>query len=71
VGLQVLSGKNTNSLFHQENNQGWDEAIGISPSVVYPVVAPWTLVWPEVDWYLLDVKRKEKGKGDLLSAFEY
>jgi len=29
----------------------------ISPSVVYPVMAPWTLVWPEVDWYLLDLKR--------------
>jgi len=45
--------------------------LSISPSVDYPVVAPWTLVWPEVDWYLLDLKREEKRKGDLLSAFEY
>lgn len=34
----------------------------ICPSVVYPVVAPWMLVWPYVDWYLLEVKRKEKIK---------
>ena len=42
----------------------------ISPSVVYLVVAPWMLVWPAVDWYLLEVKRKEKDKIDLVSAFE-
>lgn len=43
----------------------------ISPSVVYPVVAPWTLVWPDIDWYLLEVKRKEKGKINLVSALNY
>jgi len=32
-------------------------SLKISPSVVYPLVAPWTLVWPEVYWYLLDLKR--------------
>lgn len=23
--------------------------------VVYPVMAPWTLVWPDIDWHLLKV----------------
>ena len=40
----------------------------ISPSVV---VAPWMLVWPDIDWYLLEVKGKEKGKVDLVSGFKY
>ena len=29
------------------------------------------LLWPAVDWYLLEVKRKEKDTIDLVSAFKY
>ena len=29
----------------------------ISLSVIYPVLAPWMLLWPDIDWYLLEVKR--------------
>lgn len=43
----------------------------ISPIVVYPAVAPWMLVWPEVDWYLLEAKRKGIGTTDLVNAFRY
>jgi len=42
----------------------------ISPSVVY-VVVPWMLVWPNVDWYLFEVKRNEKDTIDLVNAFNY
>lgn len=28
--------------------------------VVHPGVAPWKLEWPEVDWQLLGLKKKEK-----------
>ncbi len=40
----------------------------MSPTVVYPMVAPWLLVWPDIDWYLLELKRKET---DLVNAFKY
>lgn len=43
----------------------------MSPTVIYPVVAPWKLEWPVVDWYLLDLKRRGKGRGDLVEAFRY
>ncbi len=43
----------------------------VSPIVVFPEVAPWKLVWPDIDWYLLEVKRKGKGTIDLVSAFRY
>lgn len=32
----------------------------ISFSVVYPETAPWKLVWPEVDWFVLEEKRRAK-----------
>lgn len=32
----------------------------ISPSVVYLVITPWMIIWPNIDWYLLEVKWKEK-----------
>ncbi len=43
----------------------------MSPTVVYPIVAPWLLVWPDIDWYLLELKRKEKDQIDLVNAFKY
>lgn len=43
----------------------------ISPSVVYPVITPWMIIWPNIDWYLLEVKRKEKDSFDSISAFNY
>lgn len=52
-----------------ENGESWRDSFGrigndiakelevfdltINAAVVYPVVAPWMLVWPDVDWYLL------------------
>jgi len=32
-------------------------------------MAPWVLVWPYIDWYLLELKRKDQI--DLVSAFKY
>ncbi len=32
----------------------------ISFTVVYPETAPWKLVWPEVDWFVLEGKRRAK-----------
>lgn len=32
----------------------------ISFPVVYPETAPWELVWPGVDWFVLEEKRKTK-----------
>ncbi len=43
----------------------------MSPTVVYPMEAPWLLVWPDIDWYLLELKRKEKDQIDLVNAFKY
>ncbi len=43
----------------------------MSPIVVYPMVAPWLLFWPDIDWYLLELKRKEKDQIDLVNAFKY
>ena len=43
----------------------------ISPLVIYPKVAPWKLEWPDVDWHVLEVKRKEKGQIDLVNVFEH
>lgn len=43
----------------------------ICPAVVFPVVPPWLLETPPVDWYLLDLKRKLKGRVDLVSAFHF
>ncbi|CAI5655849.1 uncharacterized protein LOC102079324 [Oreochromis niloticus] len=43
----------------------------ICPAVVFPVVPPWLLETPSVDWYLLDLKRKLKGRLDLVSAFQF
>jgi len=30
----------------------------MSPTIVYPEIAPWKIVWPEVDWFVLQEKRK-------------
>lgn len=35
------------------------------------ITQAWLLEWPEIDWYLLEVKRKEKGQTDLVNAFKY
>ena len=43
--------------------------LSISPSVVYPAVAPWMLEWPVVDWRLLEERRAGRGV-DLVGAFE-
>jgi len=43
----------------------------LSPAVVFPMVAPWVLVWPDIDWYLLELKRKEKDQIDMVGAFNY
>ncbi len=32
----------------------------ISFTVVYPETAPWKLVWPEVEWFVLEEKRRVK-----------
>lgn len=40
----------------------------ISSSIVHPVIAPWKMRCPEVDWYLLEVKRKEES-ADLVGVF--
>lgn len=32
----------------------------ISFTVVYPETAPWKLVWPEVDWFVLEERRRAK-----------
>ena len=42
-----------------------------SPIVIYPKVAPWKLEWPDVDWHVLEVKRKGKGQIDLVNVFEH
>ena len=34
----------------------------INPSVVYLLVAPSMLMWSHIEWYLLEVKRKEGNK---------
>ena len=33
------------------------EHIRVSPTVVYPEMAPWRMVWPKVDWCLLELRR--------------
>ena len=30
----------------------------LSPTVVYPIMPPWRMVWPEVDWFVLDIKKR-------------
>lgn len=42
----------------------------MGPTVLYPVVAPWKLEWPVVDW-CLDLKRRGQGRVDLVEAFRY
>ena len=32
----------------------------LSPTVVYPLMPPWRMVWPEVDWFGLDIKKRER-----------
>ncbi len=32
----------------------------ISPTGVFPEIAPWKITWPEVDWFVHEEKRKEK-----------
>lgn len=39
-----------------------------SPTVAYSVIAPWKIISPEVDWYLLEIKRKEED-ADFLGLF--
>lgn len=39
-----------------QRNNFWAE----SQTKLSVSVAPWMLVWPDIDWYLLEVKRKEK-----------
>uniref|UniRef100_A0A8C2Q875 Reverse transcriptase n=1 Tax=Cyprinus carpio TaxID=7962 RepID=A0A8C2Q875_CYPCA len=41
----------------------------VSCTVVYPEMAPWKLVWPEVDWYVLEEKRRAKGGINLKMVF--
>ena len=45
--------------------------IEISPIVIYPVEAPWKLEWPDVDWHVLEVNRKEKDQIDFVNVFEH
>lgn len=42
--------------------------MNFSPTVAYSVIAPWKIISPEVDWYLLEIKRKEE-EADLLGVF--
>ncbi len=41
----------------------------ISPMVVFPEIAPWKMTWPEVDWFVLEEKRKSKKEVNLKSIF--
>ena len=41
--------------------------VRVSATVVWPEVAPWRMVWPEVDWCLLELRRKGEGE-DLVRA---
>ncbi len=41
----------------------------ISPTVVFPEIAPWKMIWPEVDWFVLEEKRKAKEEVNLKSIF--
>ena len=38
------------------------DLVRVSPVVVYPEVAPWRMVWPEVDWALLEMRRERAGE---------
>lgn len=37
--------------------------------VVYPKIAPWKIVWPEVDWSVLQEKRKAQEDTNLERVF--
>ncbi len=41
----------------------------ISPTVVFPEMAPWKMTWPEVDWYVLEEKIKAKEEVHVNSIF--
>lgn len=41
----------------------------ISPTVVCPEIAPWKIAWPEVDWFVLEEKKKAKDEINLKSIF--
>ncbi len=32
----------------------------ISPKVVFPEIALWKITWPDVEWFVLEKKRKSK-----------
>lgn len=42
----------------------------IISTVVYPEIAPWKLFWPEVDWFVLEEKRKAKEDINLERVFK-
>nr|XP_055031454.1 uncharacterized protein LOC129420520 [Misgurnus anguillicaudatus]XP_055031455.1 uncharacterized protein LOC129420520 [Misgurnus anguillicaudatus]XP_055031456.1 uncharacterized protein LOC129420520 [Misgurnus anguillicaudatus] len=44
--------------------------VRLSPTVVFPALAPWKMMWPEVDWFVLEEKRKAREEIDLVSVFK-
>jgi len=42
----------------------------MSPTIVYPEIAPWKIVWPEVDWFVLQEKRKAQEDINLERLFK-
>ncbi len=67
------NGKNVKENFGRIRNNVAKELdvfnLRISPTVVFPEMAPWKMTWPEVDWYVLEEKRKAKEKVHVNSIF--
>ncbi len=75
AGLQDCweNGRNLKENFGRIGNNVTKELevfnLRISPMVVFPEIAPWKMTWPEVDWFVLEEKRKSKKEVNLKSIF--
>lgn len=44
--------------------------VRLTPTVVFPALAPWKMIWPEVDWFVLEEKRKAREEINVVSVFK-